>query len=190
MEDFFDNDIQELIDGRDAVVKIIYTKYANKVFNIGIRFLKDKDLASEIVQETFIKLWLNRAKLDPTGNLYLYIFVIAKRLCLNKLREINRSQTFFEKLVVRMERMHNETEDDIIERDLVNYTEKIIGSLPQQQQKVYRLSREQGLSHKEIAIELQISPSTVNNHLTDALKTLRTDLKYVDLLYIFLFFLN
>lgn len=183
MEDILNDDIQHLMEGRDAVLKLVYLKYHNKVYNLALRFLKDHDMACEIVQETFIKLWINRAKLDPAGNLWLYIFVIAKRLSLNKLREINRSQCLFDALLNRIEHIHNATEERIIEKDLIYHTEKTIRTLPQQQQKVYRLSREEGLTHKEIATQLQISTSTVNNHLTEALKTLRTDLRYIDLLY-------
>lgn len=190
MEDLLEDDIQRLIDGRNSVVELIYSKYHIKVYNLAMRFLKDKDLASEIVQETFIKLWVNRGKLDPSGNLWLYIFVIAKRLSLNKLREINRSQNLFEKLVSRIERIHNPTEDTILEKDLLSFTEKIITTLPSQQQKVYRLSREEGLTHKEIATKLHISSSTVNNQLTDALKKLRTELKYCDILYLLVLLLK
>jgi len=189
VENIFDQDIQFLIDGHDPVVKIIYSKYHNKVYNLALRFLKDKDLASEIVQETFIKLWINRSKLDPSGNLWLYLFVIAKRLSLNKLREINRSQNLFDKLVSRIEQMHNPTEDTVMEKDLLSYTEKIVSTLPKQQQKVYRLSRQEGFTHKEIASQMQISSSTVNNQLTEALKKLRTELKYCDLFYLVIVFL-
>jgi len=184
VEDIFDEDIQLLIDGHESAVRLVYSKYHNKVYNLAFRFLKDHDLSCEIVQESFIKLWLNRHKLDAAGNLWLYLFVIAKRLSLNKLREINRSQSLFEKLLGRMEEIHNPTEDAIMDKDLLHYTEKIVRTLPQQQQKVYRLSREAGLSHREIASELQISSSTVNNQLTEALKKLRKDLRYCDVFYL------
>jgi RNA polymerase sigma-70 factor (family 1) len=189
VEDFIDDDIVLLINGNDAVVKLIYAKYHIRIYNLALRFLKDRDLASEIVQETFIKLWINRSKLDASGNLWLYLFVIAKRLSLNKLREINRSQNLFDQLVSRIEKMHNPTEEAILEKDLLSFTEKIVSTLPQQQQKVYRLSRQEGFTHKEIASQLQISSSTVNNQLTEALKKLRTELKYCDLFYLIILFL-
>ncbi|WP_428329402.1 RNA polymerase sigma factor [Mucilaginibacter sp.] len=183
------NSIHELIAGNESVFTMIYELYSEKVYRLAFRFLKDKEQSEEIVQETFIKFWLSREKLDPEGNIWLYLFVIAKRLSLNALRQICKSTNLTEKLLHYMAEEHNITEEEVFVRDLEQYADKIIDKLPRQQKLVFRLSRMEGLTYKEIAEQQNISPNTVKNHMIEALKTLRAHLKYADFIYITLLFL-
>jgi RNA polymerase sigma-70 factor (family 1) len=177
------NHIQELIAGNESAFDIIYETYCDKVYRLAFRFLKDKEQSEEIVQECFINLWMSRQKLNPEGNIWLYLYVIAKRLSLNTLRQICQSRELTGKLINYTITVHNNTEEDILVHDLEQFTEKIINQLPKQQQLIFRLSRIEHLSHKEIADQLQISPNTVKNHMVEALKTLRSHLQYSDLIF-------
>ncbi|RYY37742.1 MAG: RNA polymerase sigma-70 factor [Sphingobacteriaceae bacterium] len=175
--------IAQLMFGDENAFTLIYQEYSAKVYRLAFKFLKDKEQSEEIVQEAFINLWLSREKLDTAGNLWLYLYVITKRLSLNALRQVNRSASLTGKLLLNIKAEHNETEEDILAHDLEQYTDRIIGKLPKQQQLIFRLSRVDGLSHKEIAEQLHISPNTVKNHIVEALKTLKQNLKYSDLLF-------
>ncbi len=175
-----ENAIRRLIAGDESVFTAVYELYSEKVYRLAYRFLKDKEQSEEIVQETFINFWLGREKLDPAGDLWLYLYVISKRLSLNALRKIGRSSVLIEKLLQQISDLQNNTEEFIITHDLEQYIEKAIDKLPHQQQLVFKLSRIEGLSHKEIAEKLQISPNTVKNHMVEALKTLKKHLKYAD----------
>jgi RNA polymerase sigma-70 factor (family 1) len=176
------NSIKQLIEGNEEVFTAVYEQYSEKVYRLAFRFLKDKALSEEVVQETFINVWLSREKLDPEGNMWLYLYVVAKRLSLNSLRQACRSNDFVENLLNFMEEQ-NSTEEEVLARDLEQFTDKIIEKLPRQQQLVFKLSRVEGLSHKEIAEQLHISPNTVKNHMVEALKTLRSHLRYSDVIY-------
>lgn len=184
------NAIQQLIAGDESVFTIVYELYSEKVYRLAFRFLKDEKHAEEIVQETFINLWLSREKLNADGNMWLYLYVISKRLSLNALRQIGKSSILVEKLLHEISELQNTTEEEVIAHDLEHYAEKIVDKLPRQQQLVYKLSRVEGLSHKEIAEQLQISPNTVKNHMVEALKTLKTHLKYSDFLFFVLLFIH
>lgn len=184
------NAIQQLIAGDESVFTIVYELYSEKVYRLAFRFLKDEKHAEEIVQETFINLWLSREKLNADGNMWLYLCVISKRLSLNALRQIGKSSILVEKLLHEISELQNTTEEEVIAHDLGHYAEKIVDKLPRQQQLVYKLSRVEGLSHKEIAEQLQISPNTVKNHMVEALKTLKTHLKYSDFLFFVLLFIH
>ena len=175
-----ENAIRRLIAGDESVFTAVYELYSEKVYRLAYRFLKDKEQSEEIVQETFINFWLGREKLDPAGDLWLYLYVISKRLSLNALRKIGRSSVLIEKLLQQISDLQNNTEEFIITHDLEQYIEKAIDKLPHQQQRGFKLSRIEGLSHKEIAEKLQISPNTVKNHMVEALKTLKKHLKYAD----------
>ena len=184
------NAIQQLIAGDESAFTLVYELYSEKVYRLAFRFLKDKEQSEEIVQEAFINLWLSREKLNPDGNLWLYLYVISKRLSLNALRQIGKSSHLIEKLLHQISELQNTTEEEVLAHDLEHYAAELIGRLPRQQQLVFRLSRIDGLSHKEIAEQLHISPNTVKNHMVEALKTLKSHLKYSDFLYLCLLFIH
>ncbi|WP_299286024.1 RNA polymerase sigma-70 factor [uncultured Mucilaginibacter sp.] len=182
------SDILSLMAGDEPAFAAVYKWYAEKVYRLAFRFLKNQAQSEEIVQETFIKLWLTKGQLKPQGNLWLYLFVIAKRLSINTLRQHNQSAHTFEQLADRMAEIQNVTEEQVIAHDLEQFTEKILQKLPKQQQQVFKMSRREGLTHKEIAERLHISPNTVKNHMVEALKTLKSYLRYAD--FICLIFLH
>ena len=173
-----DNYIQKLILGDEDAFKIIYDLHSEKVYRLAFHYLKDKDWCQEIVQETFIKLWLNREMLDVDGDIWSYLSLISKRLSLNVIRDISRSTSLTSRLLSNIEEVHNTTEENIYANDLEQIAEKLISKLPRQQQLIYKLSRVDGLSHKEIADQLSISPNTVKNHMVQALKTLKANLDF------------
>ncbi|MEX8546591.1 MAG: RNA polymerase sigma factor [Mucilaginibacter sp.] len=187
-KDFVDSScICQLRAGDEPAFAAVYERYGEKVYRLAFRFLKDRAQSEEIVQETFIKLWLTKSQLDPQGNLWLYLFVIAKRLSINALRQHNQSADALGQFATRMVETHNVTEEQIIAHDLEQFTEKILQKLPNQQQQVFKMSRREGLTHKEIAERLHISPNTVKNHMVEALKTLKSYLKYADFICLILF---
>lgn len=188
MEPVNNLDIERLRMGDESAFSLIYDQCSGQVYRLAFRFLKDKALSEEIVQETFIKLWLNRDKLDVSGNMWLYLYVIAKRLSLNALRQINQSAELFETLLLNIEQAHNSTEEEILAADMERFTDEVLNKLPKQQQLVFKFSRIDGLTHQEIAQKLEISPNTVKNHIVEALKTIKANLKHSDLMY-FMFLL-
>ena len=174
------HNIQLLREGNQLAFKVIYKQFSNRIYKLAFRFLKDREQSEEIVQEVFIKLWLNREKLDPTGDLWLYLYVIGKRLCLNELRVIHKSQSLFERLLVNIEEENNSMEEQIMASDTERLVNIFIDKLPKQQQTIFRLSRNESLSHNEIALKLNISQNTVKNHMVKALKTLKKSLQFLN----------
>ena len=136
------------------------------------RIVNDDALAHDLIQDVFISLWGLRTSLDPTRSLKAYIYQMAKNRAIRHLRD---------------ERIHEE-KHQIIKHQSTNHTgkrglpdanvdagalkEKLktwIHELPDRQREAILLSRFQGLSHKEIADIMAISPRTVNNHIIRAL---------------------
>ena len=180
--------IQQFISGDETAFNLVYKTYCGKVYQLAYRFLKDKEQSEEVVQEVFINLWLNKKRLSIDGNIWLYIYVITKNLSLNSLRKLSKSSNFLERLLSQMNPIQNNTEEDIFAHSLEEFTNELIEKLPPQQQLVFKLSRNKGLSHKQIAEQLNISQHTVKNHLVVALKTLKSHLKFSDLFYGFVLF--
>ncbi|MES3017049.1 MAG: RNA polymerase sigma-70 factor [Bacteroidota bacterium] len=168
--------ISRLRNDDELAFGIVFEKYSGKLYNFSYRFLKNREQCQEVVQETFLSLWVNRKRLDDQYPIAPYLYTITRRLTLNTLRNIASSESAMSKLWVNMQQVSNETEDEVNLEDLRRFTEEVLSRLPQRQQLVYRMSRQQELSYDEIAEELNISRNTVKNHLVAALKTIKTQL--------------
>lgn len=178
--------VKEFCSGSESAFKAVYDQHQAKVYRFAYTFLKDKEQSREVLQETFINLWVNREKFDANKPLEPYLFTICKRLVLDSFRKASSTSALRERLVLKMSEINTETEDKIILTDLMKYAEKAIAELPKQQQIVFRLSRYEGLSHEEIADRLDLSKNTVKNHLVVALKTLKAQFSQQEMIYTFL----
>jgi RNA polymerase sigma-70 factor (family 1) len=169
--------IEGLRNSEESIFAIVFNIYKVKLYSFAWRFLKDRALCEEIVQETLINLWTNRHNLNPDYPLGPYLYTITRRLTYNALRNAATAVAAREKLWIDLQEAHNETEESILLTDIQEFTEQAIAKLPAQQQVVFKLSRYEGLNHEEIATRLNLSKHTVNNHLVEALKSLRKHFK-------------
>lgn len=165
-----------LKSGDEFAFKTIYDKYSNKIFDCSFFLLKDKDWSADIVQEVFIKLWNYRTNLSPDSNLWSFLYVLTKRLCFNRLKEIQRDHSSFDRILKSSTLVTDSSHDILVAKDLAFHLQKALDQLSDRQREIFELSRFEGLSHQEIAQRLEISPNTVKNHMVSALKLVR---KYV-----------
>lgn len=183
--------IRRVKGGDRNAFKIFYNTHAFFVFGIAYRILKDKSMAEEVVQECFVNLWINKEQIEEQKDIRSFIFVIAKRICLNNLRKLNYGHSYLQQ--VKMNNV-NDVEEKInfneLEQALINF----IACLPNQQRIAFELSRKEGFTHQQIADKMGISPNTVKNHISKALAELRVYLKStnyeVPLFLLFFFFLD
>ena len=168
--------ISRIKEGDESAFRIVFDLYSSKLYAFSYRFLKEKEPCQEVVQEVFLNLWINRAKLDTQYPIAPYLYTITRRLTLNVLRHVATSQSAMDKMWLNVKKVSNETEEEVFLEDLSRFTEQVLSKMPKQQQLIFRMSRHQELSYDEIAEELNISRNTVKNHLVAALKTLRTQL--------------
>ena len=180
--------IKELRNGSYQAFTQIYEAYADRLYSFVLKQLKNRSLAQDIVQDTFLRLWDNREQLNSFGNLQSFIFTIAKHQIINYFRrQVNELQ--FEDFMDYCENQATDVSpEDILLYDeflqQLNHSKK---ALSQRECDIYELSREKHIPIKKIAEQLKLSEQTVKNYLTSALKVLRSEmLKYN---VIFLFFL-
>ncbi|MBK1440631.1 RNA polymerase sigma-70 factor [Parapedobacter sp. ISTM3] len=165
--------IARLRDGEEAAFRAIYDQLHGRIYRLILALLKDTAKTEEVLQETFISLWMNRHKLDGEQPLYPYIYLIAKRLAIDHFRKKLAETNASDYVKVFAANSTNNTEETVFFEDLNRFARESINSLPAQQQQVFTLSRDEGLSYDEIAERLQISPNTVRNHMVNALRTLK-----------------
>ena len=146
--------------------------YRVKIFNFSYKYLRSREDAEEVVQDTFVKIWENRATLNEDLSFNSYLFTIAKNIIINKVRKKVAEPRVFD-TIVEHSAQDESTENEIIYRDITSVAERAIQNLPAQRQLVYNLSRKDGLTYEEIGTQLGISSRTVEAHLRKALKSIR-----------------
>ncbi|MGV3508501.1 MAG: RNA polymerase sigma-70 factor [Sphingobacteriaceae bacterium] len=165
----------------------IYNRFNGLLYIYAVKVTKDKEEARDIVQEIFISLWDKRESLQLNSSLssYLYSAVRYKFFDLvsrNKVRSDYAAsfQSFIDLGTYS-------TDNYINEKELIELVEREVGNLPDKMREVFQLSRNAGLSHKEIAEQLNISEKTVRNHVNHALKILRLKLGITALAVLFFY---
>lgn len=158
----------------------LYERYWPKVYNFTNLYVLSSDIAEEIVQEVFIKLWENRESINEEKNFDGYLFIVTRNLIFNHSRQdINR--TFYQATLFEAIEEPHSVEEELETADLREYINSLIGMLPPRQKEVFKLSREEQLTYGEIAQKLQISEKTVERHMGEALKFLRKNLQMYSL---------
>lgn len=165
--------VVRLRNGEEVAFKIIFDRWFKKLYYFSFRYLKSKEEAEEMVQETMLQLWVTREKLDERYPVSSYLYTIVKRLSLNRLKQIASSKSAAEHHFVNLKVTVNTTEDALSLSELKRITAEALALMPEKQQQVYRMSRNEGLSLDEIALSLGILKNTVKKHLSEALKMIR-----------------
>lgn len=159
----------------------MFDRYSHTMYLIALDILKDHELARDIVQEAFLKVWEKSDTIDIQSSIKSYLFRTAANLAINKYKKESR--------VVRHEELpatpeHNTPmENRAEEKEFEQYIHYAIDSLPPQCRRVFTLSRFNDMSPPDIAQHLNISINTVYTHLTMAIRIIKERLKKEDLFF-------
>lgn len=166
-------------DNHTAFTKI-YELYADHVASFSALYV-NSEFIDEVVQEVFIKLWLSRVFIDEQKNLKGYLFIITRNLIFDKFR---KQKTDFYKLsliAALEEASEQDIEEELSTSDLADFIDVLVDQLPPRCKEVFTLSRQENLTNKEIATQLNISIKSVEAAITRALKHLREHLYLITL---------
>ena len=159
--------VLRLIDGDEDAFCELYATYKNRLLYSARR--------------AFPVNWQGRRFIDPNASFSSYLYTIMRNRILNQIRNMEKEDTLKESILSQAIDYSDDTKNNILSGDLKNIIQKAFESLTPRQQEIFRMSREELLSHKEIADKLGISIHTVQEHISLALHTIRTYLtKYSD----------
>jgi len=158
-----------------AFGELLYA-YSDHLGAFVYKITASREIAQEIVQDTFIKVWNKRETLSGIDRFGQYLFILARNLTYNYIRDQARVAVKYQQWIRDME---NREEVDTVyceEGGMAHYLpviDKAVDQLPPQQRKVFELARKQGLSHRQIAENMGISTETVKKYMKLALQAIR-----------------
>lgn len=182
--------LQQVAAGNEAAYRQIFEQYWAKIYSITLLFAKVPELAEDVTQDVFASVWVKRGLLPEVRDFRSYLYTVAKNQIFNKLRTRIFTGDFNSYL---QEYFADDSADPATRlefKEANGIIEAAISHLTPQQQKVFRLSRFQGLTHAQIAAETGLSPRTVKNYMVSAIVSLREYLQqHSDLVLVFFWML-
>lgn len=150
-----------------------YDRYKGKLYLQAFKMLADDEEAKDLVQEMFIRLWESRNSITVKTTVEAYVFRSIRHKVIDFIRHQKTITRYLDSLESYLERGTAALDDSYIEKETLSLFRKELDQLPPRMREVFDLSRNQGLSHKQIAEQLNISENTVKKQINKAIKYLR-----------------
>lgn len=155
----------------------LYLKYAAKTEEFLYRMLKDHSEAEDITQDIFLKIWRNRTSIGAVDAFGPYLFRMARNAVYDRFDNRSVRENYARRASLLPE--YELPDSDIDSRDLLLLIRMVVEKMPEQRRRIFRMSREEGLSNDQIAEQLSISRRTVENQISRALAELRKLVKLI-----------
>ena len=163
----------KIANGDQTAFRQFFDLYNKGLFTFVYSLTHSKVEAEEVVQDIFLKLWDTRATLTAIDYPKTYVFRMARNRTLDLLAKIGTDQKFINHLWTNIRQSVEYTEQILQAKESQKLIREAIAELSEKKQKIVELSREQGLSHDEIANLLGLSKQTIKNNLSEALKQIK-----------------
>jgi RNA polymerase sigma-70 factor (family 1) len=164
--------LQQIAEGSEQAFAVLVERKWNNIYMQALTYVKSTHQAQDIVQEVFIKIWQSRKQLPTVERFDSFLFIIARNHIVSELRK--KTILPLHDDVLDIEEKNYLPDKALSQKNLAALIARAIELLPQQQKKAYLLSRDVGLSHEEIAENMQVSKEAAKKHICRALNFLRT----------------
>lgn len=178
-----------LTEGDRLAFKQLYTSYYRSIFGHALKFTKSADLAEDIVQDVFLKIWENRAMLSEVQHFKSYLFAICKNMTLNLLARASREAKIMEQIIYGAQKFHLDSENKLQQLEYEKLLLEAIEQLPPQRRLIFRLCKIDGKSYEEVAAQLGVTTGTINDHIVKGNRSVKEYLRRYNLTLVQLIFL-
>jgi RNA polymerase sigma-70 factor (ECF subfamily) len=169
--------VSRLKEGSSEAFEYLYNKYADILYGYLVKLVKSESSAADILQETFVRVWANVSKLDPALSFRSFLFKIATNLVYDFYRRVAYDKKLQHQLMESMQIGYSHVEEKLQRQDDARIIHQVINLLPPQRKQVFQLVKLEGMTYEEVSRTMNISPSTISDHIVKATKFIRTHLQ-------------
>jgi len=144
------------------------------------KLVRSESAAAELLQDVFVKLWFNREKIDVARPLSPYLFRIAQNQVYDFFRKAARDHHLQLALLANSKEGYEHVEEGIFQAEAVRHLQELMRSLPPKRRTIFQLIKVEGLSYAEVSSRLNVSESTINDHIVKATRHIQ---QQMNLLY-------
>jgi RNA polymerase sigma-70 factor (family 1) len=165
--------VASLKDGSKLAFETLYNQYKKRLAGSLFKLLKSEDLTLEILQDLFLRIWDNRAQLDPEKSFKSYLFKVSGNMVIDYYRHAARDKVMRDKMIQASTEVYTHIEEQLFRKENAELLHQAIDLMPPQRKRIYTLCKLEGKSYKEIEQILGINAKTINSHLFQANRFLK-----------------
>ncbi|MEQ9219130.1 MAG: RNA polymerase sigma-70 factor [Cyclobacteriaceae bacterium] len=169
---------KKISKGDQVAFKALFDQYHGKLFELARFYSKSDQVAEEVTNDVFVKIWNKRSKLTSIKQLESYLYIATKNETLTYLRNNKKELALMSinQVELSLKLQVQDAEHTFLDSELLKALEESIRNLPEKSGLVYRMVKEDNLSYKEVAKVLDLSVKSIEKHMGLALKRIRKDL--------------
>lgn len=165
--------LEQLRSGSEAAFTKMYRLYSAPLFKKILRMVYDEDIAKELLQDLFMKIWEGREKIDSSRSFKSYLYAVGINMVYDHFRKTVKTNAMIVKLISTAVEQYTHTEESIIEKETMDIINSAVQKLPPQRKRVFVLCKLEGKTYAEVSKELNISSSTIHDHMVKANSLIR-----------------
>lgn len=165
-----------LTQGNESAFESLYHLYSKRLLGFLIKSVKSETSASELLQDTFVKIWKNRKNIDPEQSFRSYLFRISENVVFDFFRKAARDKALQAMLINSACEEYSHVEENLCTKENEQILHDVINLLPPKRREIFQLIKMEDRSYNEVSRALSISPSTISDHIVKATKFIRQHL--------------
>jgi len=159
--------------GNEAAFRRLYEAHNQRIYSFAFFLTRSDVLAEEVTQEIFIKIWTHRSELSEIRQFDAWLKTLVRNQCYTFLNRLAKERLILQEIDRQESEVSNYTEEEVMFSEYNRLLQQVISQLPEQQRKVFILSRQEGMKHEEIARQMGLSINTIKSHMKAALRSIR-----------------
>ena len=177
--------VKALKEGNQLAFSIVYKTYAAQTFSLAFKYLLNKELAEDAVQNLFLKLWLKKEEIAETKPINRYLFTMLKNDLLNTLRDSKKNIYLLEDCLSMVLELEDNSQNENLKQEQMNIIQQALEQLSPQRRKVFEMKVSGKYSNQEIADKLNLSINTIKFQYSQSLKQIRSTVGELSLLLVY-----
>lgn len=169
--------LEQLRCGDEASFNQIYRHYSPYIYKRVLLLLHSPQLAEDVTQEIFMKVWQDRFTMAEIRSLTSYLLVVARNHTLNVLKKASRTREGMGEIIHHFDTTSHSTEYEVLNNEYSSFIQRKLSELPPRSREIFVMCREQSRSYSEVAETLGISRDAVKSRMVHVMKIMRSSVK-------------